>query len=83
MILKRTRYDDNTNEELYSENDILEVVKEIIENIKKDDIFVKKDDKNDENLKKNIKFKHTSSISFNIFSASSLTIIYCNFFSSW
>lgn len=65
MILKRTRYDDNTNEELYSENDILEVVKEIIENIKKDGVFVKKDDKNDENLKKNIKFKHTSSISFN------------------
>ena len=63
MKLQRTRYDEEfPNDELYSEQDIFEVVKEIIEN---QQISLLKDDENNENLKKNIKFKHSSSISFN------------------
>ena len=80
MKLERTRYDDrnnipndefelNSNDELelelYSEQDIFDIVKEIIETIKKQQFSILKNDENEENIKKNIKFKHSSSISFN------------------
>ena len=66
MKLQRTRYDEKSpNDELYSEQDIFEVVKEIIETFKNQQISLLKNDENNENLKKNIKFKHSSSISFN------------------
>lgn len=65
MKLQRTRYDESPNDELYSEQDIFEVVKEIIETFKNQQISLLKNDENNENLKKNIKYKHSSSISFN------------------